>query len=289
MYEIVLDSVLDTVRILPFLFVTYLLMEWMEHRAGKKMEHWIKEARQYGPVAGGILGIVPQCGFSAAAASLYAGGVISLGTLIAVFLSTSDEMLPILIGEQVSGGLILKILAIKLAAAVFAGCLIDIVMSRFMKKGNEPEHIHDLCESSHCHCHEYKGVKGILLSALTHTLQIGLFLFAASILLNLAVEFIGEERLSNLILNQPIAGELIAGLIGLIPNCAASVIITKLYLAGAMGAGAMLSGLLVGSGIGLLVLFRTNRNWKENLCILLILYISGVVLGSVAGALPFLS
>lgn len=286
MYDILLDSVLDTVRVIPFLFVTYLFMEWVEHRAGKKMEHWIKESRQYGPVAGGLLGVIPQCGFSAAASSLYAGGVISVGTLLAVFLSTSDEMLPILIGEQAPGDLILKILAVKAVAAIIAGCAIDWANRRFRSKHNEEEHIHDLCEHSHCHCHEYKGAGGILMSALIHTLQVALFLFAASILLNMAVEWIGEERLGSMILNRPVIGELLAGIMGLIPNCASSVIITKLYLAGAMGTGAMLSGLLVGSGIGVLVLFRSNRDMKKNLMILGTLYVTGVVLGSLAGLLP---
>lgn len=286
MYEIILHSVEDTISVLPFLFVTYLFMEWIEHRAGKKMEHWVKEAKQYGPLAGGLLGVIPQCGFSAAASSLYAGGVISVGTLLAVFLSTSDEMLPILVGEQAPVDLILKILAVKAAAAILAGCAIDWLNRRFRKKEEECEHIHDLCEHSHCHCHEYKGAGGIFMSALIHTLQVMLFLFAASALLNLAVHSIGEERLGSLILNRPIIGELIAGLIGLIPNCASSVIITKLYLAGAMGTGAMLSGLLVGSGIGILVLFRTNRDMKKNLMVLGTLYVIGVVLGSLAGLLP---
>ncbi len=286
MYEIVLHSIEDTIPVIPFLFVTYLFMEWVEHRAGKKMEHWMKEARQYGPIAGGLLGIIPQCGFSAAASSLYAGGVISVGTLLAVFLSTSDEMLPILIGEQVPGDLIIKILAVKAVAAILAGCSIDWVNKRFRRKKEEGEHIHDLCEHSHCHCHDYKGAGGIFMSALIHTLQVTLFLFAAAILLNLAVHSIGEEQLGSMILNQPIIGELLAGLIGLIPNCASSVMITKLYTAGAMGTGAMLSGLLVGSGIGILVLFRTNRDLKKNLMILGTLYATGVVLGSLAGMLP---
>lgn len=286
MLEIVMHSIEDTIPVVPFLFVTYLFMEWIEHRASKKMEHWMKDAKQYGPIAGGLLGIIPQCGFSAAASSLYAGGVISVGTLLAVFLSTSDEMLPILIGAQAPGDLILKILAVKAAAAILAGCTIDWANRRFRRKAEEGEHIHDLCEHSHCHCHDYKGAGGIFVSALVHTLQVTVFLFVASMLLNLAVHSIGEERLGSMILNQPIIGEFLAGLLGLIPNCASSVMITKLYLAGAMGTGAMLSGLLVGSGIGILVLFRTNRDMKKNLMILGTLYVSGVVLGTLAGLLP---
>lgn len=286
MLEIVLDSLLDTARIVPFLFITYILMEWLEHATSDKMEAWMKESRQFGPLIGGVLGVIPQCGFSAAASSMYSGGIISVGALIAVFLSTSDEMLPILLGEQVPLAMILKILVIKAVAAVAAGFLIDLVVGRVLGKNHRHEHIHDLCEDSHCHCHENEGKKSIFLSAFWHTVQIAGFLFLAALVLNFAVEMIGEDRLAGIILNRPVIGELLAGVIGLIPNCAASVIITKLYLAGAMGHGAMLSGLLVGAGIGVLVLFRTNRNFKKNVQIVAMLYLSGVTIGTILGFLP---
>ncbi len=274
-------TVEDNILILPFLFVTYLIIEALESHAGGSMQRALFKAHRAGPAVGAAIGVVPQCGFSAAASSLYAGGVITCGTLIAVFLSTSDEMLPILISETVAPGLILRILGVKVLAAVLVGYGVDILLRR---RGvpEETLHIDELCEHSHCSCHEHKG---IIRPALIHALEIFVFLFIVSFALNCIVEFLGEERLAALILNRPVIGELIAGLIGLIPNCAASVVITELYLAGGMRAGAMLAGLLAGSGVGMLVLFRTNRSRKDNLRILAVVYVSGVVLGGLAGLL----
>ncbi|MBQ7433672.1 MAG: arsenic efflux protein [Lachnospiraceae bacterium] len=286
MWDVIVDSILDTLRIIPFLYVTYLLMEWLEHAAGKKMELWMREAKQFGPLAGGILGVIPQCGFSAAISSLYAGGIVTAGTLLAVFLSTSDEMLPIMIGAQAPAGLIMKILLVKVVVAVIAGFILDFISNQILGKQHRHEHIHELCEDSHCHCHDHKGAGGIALSALVHTSQIAGFILLASFILNTVVLYVGEDRLGSLILNRPVIGELIAGLIGLIPNCAASVVITELYLSGTMRAGAMLSGLLVGSGVGLLVLFRANRNMKRNFQVLGILYGTGVVAGLILGLFP---
>jgi hypothetical protein len=281
MTEILLETIRDNILILPFLFLTYLVIEAIETRAGSSMQQALARTHRAGPIIGAVAGLVPQCGFSAAAASLYAGGVITCGTLIAVLLSTSDEMLPILISESVAPGLVLRILGAKMVAALLVGSGVDW----FLRRRGRPEetlHIDDLCEHSHCSCHERSG---ILRPALIHTLEIFAFLFVVSLVLNWVVAYFGEEELAALILNRPVIGELLSGLIGLIPNCAASVVITKLYLAGGMRAGAMLSGLLVGSGVGLLVLFRTNRNWKDNLTILAILYASGVILGGLMGLL----
>ena len=280
MADVLLDTVIDCLKILPFLFLTYVLMELLEHRAGDRAIRLMDSAGKLGPVIGGVLGVVPQCGFSAATSNLYAGGVITRGTLIAVFLSTSDEMLPILISEKAPIGLILKILAAKAIVGILVGMLIDVLERR--RKEHQVPHIHDICEDKNCHCDE----KGVVESALIHTAQIIAFIFVISLVLNIVIYFIGEERLAGVILNKPVIGELIAGVVGLIPNCAASVVITQLYLQGAMSAGGLLSGLLVGSGVGLLVLFRMNGNMRDNLKTLAFLYVSGVVCGLLLGLLP---
>lgn len=274
MIDVILDTLLDVVKLLPFLFLTYLAMEYLEHKTGDKAELLVKKAGRFGPVIGGVLGIVPQCGFSAAASNLYAGRVISLGTLMAIYLSTSDEMLPILISEQVSFWLIVKILLAKAVIGMVAGLIIDFLLR---KKGLEQhEHIHDICEHEHCHCE-----KGIFRSALSHTAQITFFILIITFALNLILYFVGEDVLANLILSKPVVGPLLASLVGLIPNCAGSVVITQLYLEKVIGIGSAMAGLLTGSGVGLLVLFRVNHNRKENLRILGLLYGIGVLTGIV--------
>lgn len=272
--EVLLDTLLDFLKLLPFLFLTYLFMEWLEHRAGGKMETAIRRAGRVGPLFGGLLGVVPQCGFSAAASGLYAGRVISLGTLIAVYLSTSDEMLPIMIAEKAEPLLILKLLGIKLLIGVIMGFLVDLVLRLSHKKKEEEHPIHELCEHEGCHCED-----GILRSALHHTLQISLFLLLVLLVLKTGIFFLGEDRLTAVFNDLPVVGHLLSALVGLIPNCVSSVLITKLYLEGVLSAGCMLSGLLVGSGVGLLVLFRINRSKKEALFILLLLFFIGAVSG----------
>ena len=276
MLDVIMDSLADSVRLIPFRFLTYLAMEYLEHRAGEGMQKWLRRADKAGPLAGGLLGVVPQCGFSAAAANLYAGRVISLGTLMAVFLSTSDEMLPILVSEQAPVGGILGILAAKAAFGVAAGMIIDLILRR--RGVGKPEDISAVCEKGHCHCE-----KGILRGALTHTLQIFLFILLVNFGLNLLLDLAGEDVLANLILNRPVVGPMLSGLVGMVPNCAGSVVITRLYLEGAMGTGAAMSGLLAGSGVGLLVLFRANRDMRENLKITGLLYAIGVMGGILTG------
>lgn len=287
MLYLIEDALMDSVKLIPFLFLTYLAMEYLEHRTGGHARKLIRRpgaaedtghsprrhfaAGLAAPIVGGLLGALPQCGFSAAASNLYAGRIITLGTLLAIYLSTSDEMLPILISEQASAAMILKILAAKAVIGMTAGLAIDLLY----RKGNESrEKIHDICRQERCHCE-----KGILRSALSHTVKIALFILAVNLGLNLILHFLGEEALENLILNRPFIGPLLAGLVGLIPNCAGSVVITQLYLAGSMGLGAALAGLLAGSGVGLLVLFRVNHDRRENLKILALLYGIGVAAG----------
>lgn len=279
--EVLLDTGIDALKLLPFLFITYLIMEYIEHKTGDKTKNIIKKSGKWGPVFGAILGIFPQCGFSAAAANLYAGKVITLGTLIAIFLSTSDEMLPILISEAAPIDIILKILATKLVIGIIAGVVIDFVGQAFKKKKEKQENeeageeIGHICEHEHCHCEK----EGILKSSIKHTLNIFVFIIIISLIMNIAIYFIGEENISNLILNMPVVGPLIAGIVGLIPNCASSVILTQLYLQNVISVGSMIGGLLVGSGIGILILFRVNENFKENIKITGMLYLIGVVSG----------
>ena len=276
--DILLDTAIDAFKLLPFLFLAYLAIEWIEERAEARTAEMIRSAGAWGPVIGAGLGVIPQCGFSAAVSNLYAGGLITRGTLLAVFLSTSDEMLPILISGGAPAGFIIKVLVFKFFAGLLVGIMTDIVFRGHSPRRNRT--LHDLCEREDCHCEN-----GILRSAALHTVKIFLFIFAVSFVMNLAVELVGTDRLGSFILNRPIAGELLSGLIGLIPNCAASVLLTSLYLQGGVSAGAMVSGLLVGSGVGLLVLLRMDRDWRDDLLTIAILYGSGVLLGIAAGAL----
>ena len=256
-------------------------MEFLEHKTGEKTKTFVQKSGRFGPVLGGIAGIFPQCGFSAAASNLYAGRVISLGTLIAIFLSTSDEMLPILISEAVDINIILQILGIKLAIGIIAGFLIDFIIRKTSKKTEENK-IVEMCEHEHCHCE-----KGILKSALKHTLHIFLFILIITLVLNIIIYFVGEEKIAGLILNRPILGPIIAGIIGLIPNCASSVMLTQLYVEGIISMATMITGLLVGAGVGLAVLFRANKNLIENFKITVVLYGIAVISGILLEGLDF--
>lgn len=276
MIEAVTDSFADSVKLLPFLFLTYLAMECLEHNAGEKIQQKIRSAGRGGPALGSILGVFPQCGFSTVASNLYAGRIITTGTLLAIFLSTSDEMLPIMISENVQVMVILKILAVKVAVAMLVGFLIDFIF----RGRNKEMRIEHLCEQHHCHCEN-----GIWKSALHHTVEIFLYILLISFVLNLLIAWIGEDVLGNLILNRPVAGELVAALVGMIPNCASSVVITQLYLNGVLSPGALTAGLLSGSGVGLLVLFRVNDDYRENLKILGLLYAAGVAGGMLVNCL----
>jgi len=264
-------TLIENISLIPFLFLTYLLMEFWEHKAGDKANRLVQKSGRFAPLVGAVTGAVPQCGFSTAASNLYAGRVISLGTLIAIYLSTSDEMLPIMISEKVAPSFILLVLGLKILIGALAGVTIDIL---WRKKEDEQLHIHEMCEEEHCHCE-----KGIWHSALVHTLHITVFILLVSFVLNLVMHTVGEEALGKLVLNQPILGTVVAGLIGLIPNCVSSVVLTQLFLNGAMGFGAMMAGLLVNAGVGILVLFRVNHRRKENLQIIGLLYGIGVVAG----------
>lgn len=283
MLDVILDTLIDSIKLLPFLFITYLLMEYIEHKMKHKSKETIQKSGKWGPFFGSLLGIFPQCGFSVSATNLYAGRVITLGTLIAVYLSTSDEMLPIFISEAVSPIIILKILAIKLVIGMIAGFIIDLVIN-VLTKNKIKENIEQVCEEEHCHCNE----NGILKSSIHHTLNIFVYIIIISFIINTIVHFIGEEAIANLLLNKTIIGPLVSALIGLIPNCAASVIITNMYLQKVISFGSMMAGLLTGAGIGLAVLFKTNNEIKENIKIVVLLYSIGVIVGIVIDTLEII-
>ena len=276
-----IEFIQETLLLLPFLFVTYLVLEAIEAKAGSALERFLERARSVGPAAGALAGAIPQCGVSAAAASFYAGGVITVGALAAVFLSTSDELIPVLVSSRVPVPLMAKIVVIKVICALGVGFLIDGLLAA-MRHMRRQVSVHELCEHSHCGCHEHKG---IFVPALIHTAEIFFFIVVISGAIELCMHFFGEDCLNSLRLNRPFVGELAAGALGLVPNCAVSVAAAKLYLSGAMSPGALMASSFTGSGLGLLVLFRTNRNLKENLMILAAVYVVGVVLGYLTGFL----
>ena len=249
-------------------------MEYIEHKTSDKSKEAIKKSGKFGPIIGSILGIFPQCGFSVSATNLYAARVITLGTLISVYLSTSDEMLPIFISEAVPVTTILKILGIKLVIGMIAGILIDLCLRLKNRNKDEEEKIVDLCEKEHCHCDH-----GIIKSALKHTISIFIFILIITVLINIAIYFIGEDRIASFIELNPVLGPVLAGIIGLIPNCASSVILTQLYLEHIIPATTMISGLLVNAGVGLAVLFKMNKGIKQNILIVILLYAIGVISG----------
>ena len=272
MLEVLEETLIDSLRLLPFLFITYLIMEFVEHKAEEKTVNAIKKAGKFGPAIGGMLGAIPQCGFSVAAANLYSGRVITIGTLIAIFLSTSDEMLPILISEGAPILLIVQILTIKVLIGIIIGTIIDLFFKKKIKKSMD-ENIHEVCEHDHCNCDE----DGIVKSAIKHTLQIYIYIFVISLIINAILFIIGKEKITAIMSDIPIVGALISCLIGIIPNCASSVILTEMYLENIIQLGTMIGGLLLNSGLGMLILFKVNKNKKENFIILGTLYIIGFI------------
>ena len=300
--DILPEAVIDTLKLLPFLYLTYLFMEWIEDKAGEKSAMLLRKFRTAGPLIGSAAGAIPQCGFSAAAASLFSGKVITLGTLIAIFLSTSDEMLPLLISRQAEVSVIAKLILSKFLIGVVTGFAIDLVYRAIQKrrairllggkKGDGPTayfiaenySIHELCEDEHCGCEEEHS--NIFLAALKHTLKIALFIFVITFLAAILVESFGEERVAAFLAGNEIGGIFVTALIGLIPNCGASVLLTTLFLDGLITTGQAMAGLLVSAGVGLLVLFRTNRrHLKNNIGVLVLLYVCGALWGLLINAL----
>ena len=273
MQDCLMDGLIDTLKLLPYLFITFLLLELLEHKLSKKNEKVLSKNKKYGPILGGLLGAVPQCGFSAMASSLFSSRVITIGTLVAIYLSTSDEMLPIMLSEHVDIKELLLIVGFKVLVGILVGLIVDIILKK--KEEKMDKHIHHMCEEEHCHCDS----EGIFISSIKHTIKIGLFILIANLAINLIIYKIGEDNLSDLLLKKNIITYFLSSLIGLIPNCAASVIITEVYLSDLITLGTLISGLLTGCGLGLLLLFKTNKNLKENLTILSIIYFVGVLVG----------
>lgn len=271
MKEVILDTIVDSLKLIPFLLVAFLIIELLEHKLNNKTKSIITKSKKIGPIIGSLLGVIPQCGFSVMATNLYITRIITLGTLISIYLSTSDEMLIIMISEKVEISLILKILLIKIFFGIVYGLIIDKIIN---KKKKDKETNYELCDEEHCDCNH-----SILLSAIKHTLHITLFIFIITLIINTIFTLLGDNYLSKILLNNSILSPFINSLIGLIPNCAASVILTELYLNSTISLGALIGGLLTSSGSSLLVLIKNNKNKKENLSIILLLYALGVLSG----------
>lgn len=318
-FDVLADSVIDTLKLIPFLLVTYLAMEALEHFASNKVKDAVERAGTAGPVVGGLLGALPQCGFSAMAATLFSGRVVTAGTLVAVILSTSDEMIPVFVAHQEPASRMLAIIAIKVALGIVAGLLLDLVLRLLHRAGDGHTHIHELCEREHCHCeeadepdededddergshgghhdhghhhghcHSHNGVWGIVRSACVHTAQVTAFIFLISLLFGLIIEGLGVDSIRSTLAYHPVRATFIAALVGLIPNCGASVAIAELFLDGTLATGPMLAGLLSSGGVGLLVLWRTNADARQNVYVTLLVYGVAVLAGLAACALGIL-
>lgn len=321
-FDVLADSVIDTLKLIPFLLVTYLAMEALEHFASNKVKEAVERAGTAGPVVGGLLGALPQCGFSAMAATLFSGRVVTAGTLMAVILSTSDEMIPVFVAHQEPASRMLAIIAIKVVLGIVAGFLLDLVLRLLHRAGDGHAHIHELCEREHCHCeeadeadeadedegddghgdhgdhhdhghphghsHSHHGVWGIVRSACVHTAQVTAFIFLISLLFGLIIEGFGVDSIRSMLANHPVRATFIAALVGLIPNCGASVAIAELFLDGTLATGPMLAGLLSSGGVGLLVLWRTNADARQNVYVTLLVYGVAVLAGLAACALGIL-
>lgn len=273
MIDSILDGVIDTLKLLPYLLITFLIIELIEHKFSKKNQKILMKNKKYGPAVGGILGALPQCGFSSMAANLFSARVITMGTLVAVFLSTSDEMLPIMISERANMIILIRIISFKVIVGIIIGFVIDLIYRN--KESNKETKIKELCEHDHCSCEKHN----IFVSSIHHTLKTGFFILVANLLINLIIYKTGEENLSNLLLSHNVLTYFLSSIVGLIPNCAGSVIISELYLSNLISVGTMLAGLLTGSGLGILLLFKANKNLKENIIITSIIYLVGVILG----------
>lgn len=324
--DVLADSVIDTLKLIPFLFVTYLAMEALEHFASNKVREAVERAGAAGPVVGGLLGALPQCGFSAMAATLFSGRVVTAGTLVAVILSTSDEMIPVFVAHQEPASRMLSIIAIKVVLGIVAGLLLDVALRLLHRAGDGHAHIHELCEREHCHCeeadeldddeghdgrgdhndhhndhdghhehahhhghgHSHHGAWGIVRSACVHTIQVTAFIFLISLLFGLIIEGLGVDSIRSMLAYHPVRATFIAALVGLIPNCGASVAIAELFLDGTLATGPMLAGLLSSGGVGLLVLWRTNADARQNVYVTLLVYGVAVLAGLAACALGIL-
>lgn len=274
-------SIIDSLKLIPFLFIAFLIIELIEHKFSKKTKNIISKSGKFGPLLGSTLGLIPQCGFSVIATNLYITRIVSLGTLIAIYLSTSDEMLPILLSQNTPITQILLILGIKFLIGLTAGFAIDI----FYRNTKKEHSTYEICEHEHCGCNHKEN---LFKSSAIHTIKTIIFLFIATIIINIIFEYGGEELLSKLFMKDSLLAPFITSLIGFIPNCASSIIITELYLSGALSLGAAISGLLTGSGVAILVLFKGNKNIKENIKILGLTYSISVISGIIIQLITYI-
>ena len=277
MIEVILDTLKDSLKLLPFLFMAFLIIELLEHKFAKQSKKVLERSGKFGPILGGLLGCFPQCGFSVLATNLYVTRIITLGTLISIYLSTSDEMLPMLLSRGSSFSEIIKLLSIKLLIGVVCGFIIDLVV-----KKKDKIMIKDLCNEEDCHCEQ-----GIFISSIKHTIHTLVFIMLVSFILNIIMFYGGREVLSNMLGTNSLLAPFVASMIGLIPNCAASVVITELYLSGLLSLASTVAGLLTGSGVAVLVLFKSNKDKKENVKIVLLLYLIGVASGLILELLSY--
>ena len=269
--DILIDTLIDNLKLFPFLFITYLCLEYMEHKTSDKTAEIIKKAGWSGPLIGSLCGALPQCGFSVAAANFFAARLIGIGTLLAIFLSTSDEMLPIMLSAAVPPLVITKILLYKAACGIVFGYAVGFIWHKYHKY--REINIEELCRNENCHCED-----SVVKPALHHSLRITAFIFVFTLILNYSMSYLDISAVTAY-MQIPLAGELISGIIGLIPNCSSSVILTQLYMDDFIPFGALISGSLVNGGVGMLVLFRVNRRLRENLLITSALYVCGVIGG----------
>lgn len=276
--DILLDALLDTLKVIPFLLGVYILIEYIEHKSSDKLGNALKKMGPFGSIGGAILGVIPQCGFSVVASNLFAGRLITMGTLLAVFISTSDEAIPMLVSNPGSIGDLWKFILIKMAVAIAVGIVVDLIL-RLLHLDKQQGSIHDLC--SHCDCEHHS----IFRAALSHTVEIIIFIFIVNLLLNGFMEFAGKETVSKILMTDSVFQPLIAAAVGFIPNCAASVVLTQLYISGVLSFGSIIAGLTTSAGIGILVLFKINKHQKQNLSIMAILYIVGVASGLIINAI----
>ena len=281
--DVITDTIIDALKILPFLWITFFILEVVEHKFQTKTTNIMKTSGKYGPLLGGIVGLFPQCGFSVMATNLYITRIITLGTLISVYLTTSDEMLPILLANGIKINEIIKILGVKFLFGVLYGIIIDLIFHNTTNTAKKEKTMDDICQKDHCHCEN-----GLILSSLKHTLKILLFIIAVSFFLNIIMAIGGEDILRKYLHHNTVLSPLLTSLIGLIPNCGASVILTELYLNRLITFASAIAGLLTGSGVALIVLLRSNNNKKENIRIILLVYFLGAISGILLEIIEYL-
>lgn len=272
--EILMDTSIDCLKMLPYLFAAFVLLEVLEQYSGIFTGKLLSKVGKAGPAAGALLGCVPQCGFSVMAANLYAGGVISVGTLLSVFIATSDEAVLIMLGNPEAFVSVVPLLAVKVIVAIAAGYFIDAFLAKYMVSQKKSGDLNREWE-------EHTREKGIIKSAWEHTVKVFVYLFIFTGVLNFCVELFGIEQLSAFLLGDTMFQPMIAAVVGLIPNCAASVILTQLYLGGAISFASVIAGLCAGAGIGLVVLCRVNRNRRENFKVIFVLYMIAAAAGMI--------